>query len=70
MVKRLSLQHRAEVLPALHGRPVPPVQHVAGTGVTLTFDHRTTRPRRFPVEQSLVRIPGAPRLGRFIDIEV
>ena len=73
-MKRLSLHHRVEVLPALHGRALPPVYKPsdagAETGGRLTFDQRATRPGRFPLEQSLARSPEPPRLGRFLDIEV
>lgn len=69
-MKRLSLQPRAEILPALQGRPVLPVVRTGRTEVRLTFDHRTTRSSRFPLEQSLARIPEPSRLGRYLDIEV
>lgn len=69
-MKRLSLPQRTEVLPALHGRAVPPVKKPPGVEVRLTFDQRTTRSQRFPLEQSLARIPEPSRLGRHLDIEV
>ena len=69
-MKPLSIQPRAEVLPALYGRPVPPVQNAARTGARLTFEQRATRTTRFPVEQSLARIPEPSRIGRYLDIEV
>lgn len=68
-MKGPKLPERIEVLPALTGRPVSSAQPVT-TGARLAFDQRATRVRRFPLEQSLARIPEPPRLGRFLDIEV
>lgn len=74
-MKRLTLNDRAEVLPALHGRrvePTPALRPQAGRQrePKLRFDHRVTRATRFPVEQSLARQPESPWLGRHLDIEV
>lgn len=69
-MKQITLEKRTEVLPALHGRAVQPVSRSEGAGARLTFAERTTRSRRFPLEQSLARIPEPSRLGRLLDIEV
>lgn len=69
-MKRLSLHNRVEVLPALHGRRAEPPAEAAAPRAKLTFDQRTTRTRRFPVEQSLAGTAEPPWLGRFLDIEV
>jgi hypothetical protein len=69
-VKRLTLDNRVEVLPALRGRRVEPVARSRQPGAKLTFDQRATRTRRFPVETSLAGGPEPPWLGRFLDIEV
>lgn len=59
-----------EVLPALQRRRDPAPATAAAAADRLRFDARTTRSRRFPVEQSLARLPEPARLGRFLDIEV
>lgn len=69
-MNRLRLPPRAEVLPALQGRAVEPARKAARTRARLTFDQRASRSSRFPLEQSLARIPEPPRLGRYLDIEV
>lgn len=69
-MKRLTLDNRVEVLPALRGRRVEPVARSREPGARLKFDQRTTRARRFPVENSLAGAPEPPWLGRFLDIEV
>ncbi len=68
---RLTLSNRTEVLPALHRRSVAPVAQVARPENKLRFEERTTRARRFPVEESLARsVPEDVWRGRFLDIEV
>jgi len=70
-VKRLTLQNRTEILPALHRRSVSPVKQMAGAEAQLHFEQRTTRSRRFPVEESLARSTPEPSWrGHFLDIEV
>lgn len=69
-MKRLTLQPGTDVVPALHGRAVAPVDRAPRVAPRLKFDQRATRASRFPLEQSLARIPEPPRLGRYLDIEV
>lgn len=75
---RLTLSNRAEVLPALHRRSVAPVAKAPAAEWKapaaenrMRFEQRTTRMRRFPVEESLARsVPEGCWRGRYLDIEV
>lgn len=70
-MKRLTLHNRTEILPALQRRSVTPVRQIARAEPELRFQQRTTRSRRFPVEESLARsTPEPPWRGHFLDIEV
>ncbi|MAT83464.1 MAG: hypothetical protein CMD39_04170 [Gammaproteobacteria bacterium] len=70
-MKRLTLDNRTEVLPALHRRSVTPVAGAVRPEPRVTFDQRATRLVRYPVEESLARSrPLGPWRGQFLDIEV
>jgi hypothetical protein len=69
-LNRLILHNRTEVLPALHSRSIAPAQAVQRPAAKLTYQQRTTRTRRFPVEQSLDNAPPSAWLGRYLDVEV
>lgn len=69
-MNRLTLHNRTEVLPALHARSVAPAPSAQRLGAKVTYQQRTTRSRRFPVEQSLDNAPPSTWLGRYLDVEV
>lgn len=69
-MNRLTLYNRTEVLPALHPRSVTPTAPIRRPDIKVEFQQRTTRKRRFPVEQSLENAPQSMWLGQNLDIEV